>query len=281
MLDFTISLILYNPNFLDLNKLFNSLALQANVSFELLIWDNSSQDHSKAISLSCNYRYFKSSQNLGFGRGHNGNYKLAKPSKYFLVINPDIYFEDPRLLKKILERMEEKPEIGLSSVRLLNPDGSDQDVHRLLPRVRDIAKRFIYKNLRIYDSASHNYTLSHIDKKNEFICPSISGAFMVIRSQLYKSLNGFDDNIFLYFEDIDLSRRCHHVTNGTNTVFGDLTVFHTWGRGGYRSFELFKIHILSTSYYFQKYGIFSDEYSGLANAAAIAHNRKKASHGQE
>jgi len=260
MLDLTISLCIYNPNHEDLKKLFHSISLQQGVSYEILVCDNSPNVSDLSYSpLKLDYK--KSMINLGYGRAHNENLKRAHPSKYFLVINPDIYFDDPHFFKKILNRMESAPEIGLSSIRLLNPDGTTQDMHRLLPHLSDIAKRFIYQKLKIYNPQTHKYTLNHIDKTKDFICPSIGGSFMLFRTDLYKELNGFDEEIFLYFEDIDISRRAHFVTGGTNTVFGELTAYHAWGRAGYKNFEIFKVHILSTAYYFQKYGVFRDNYT--------------------
>lgn len=265
MLDLTISLVTYNPNFQDLKKLFGSIELQKDVTFEVLVWDNSPNSHTITHS-NLPISYMKGMSNLGYGRGHNQNFKRAKNSKYFLVINPDIYFDDPYFLKKIMDRMNQSPEIGLSSVRLLNPDGTTQEVHRLLPKLSDIAKRFVYQKLKIYKPEAHKYTLAHIDKTKDFKCPSIGGSFMVFRTDLYKKLNGFDEGIFLYFEDIDLSRRCFYETNGSNTVFGDLTAYHVWGRAGYKSIEIFKVHMISTAYYFQKYGVFRDEYAEAVNS---------------
>ena len=263
MLDLSISLVVYNPNFEDLNKLFHSLALQRDVTFEFLIWDNSSSKNSIQAPFPVDYKIGFS--NVGYGTGHNENFKRVSPSSLFLVINPDIYFDDPYLLKKIVDRMRAAPEIGLSSIRLLNPDGTNQDMHRLLPRLSDIAKRFIFQKLKIYDPKTHKYTLSHVDKTKDFVCPSVGGSFMVFKTDIYKELKGFDEGIFLYFEDIDLSRRCHFITGGTNKVFGELTAYHAWGRAGYKSFEIFKIHILSTAYYFQKFGVFRDHFCKMTN----------------
>jgi GT2 family glycosyltransferase len=264
MFNVTISLVTYNPNFSDLTKLFQSISLQKDVSYEIFIWDNSPIiQEIQYPGLAVNYK--KSIANVGYGRGHNENFKRAPKADYFLVINPDIYFDDPYFLKKIIERMENNKNIGLSSVRLLNPDGSNQDMHRLLPSLGDIAKRFIFQKLRIYNPLTHRYTLNHIDKSRDFICPSIGGSFMFFRTDLYNKLQGFDEGIFLYFEDIDLSRRCHFETNGTNLVIGELTAYHSWGRAGYKSMELFKLHMLSTVYYFQKYGVFRDTYTRLIN----------------
>jgi len=268
MLDISISLVIYNPNHDDLKKLFHSISLQKDITFEILVYDNSPLKSDLSYSpLAINYE--KGFANLGYGTAHNKNFSRSANSKYFLVINPDIYFDDPYLLKKIIDRMNNSPEIGLSSIRLLNPDGTTQDMHRLLPNLRDIAKRFIYQKLKIYDPKKHKYTLSHVDKTRDFICPSIGGSFMVFKTDTYKELNGFDEEIFLYFEDIDISRRAHFITGETNTVFGEFTAFHAWGRAGYKNFEIFKVHILSTAYYFQKFGIFGDNFTERTNKKLI------------
>lgn len=264
MLDLSISLVIYNPNYSDLKKLFDSIKLQTGVSFEVLVWDNSPNKSDMSFA-NIPLGYQKGVGNLGYGRGHNENFKRASNSKYFLVINPDIYFDDPHFFTKIIERMKADPQVGLSSVRLLNPDGTNQDMHRLLPNLSDIAKRFVYQKLKIYDPKKHKYTLMHVDKTKDFVCPSIGGSFMFFRSDVYRQLNGFDEEIFLYFEDIDISRRAHFETEGGNRVFGELTAYHAWGRAGYKSVEIFKIHMLSTAYYFQKYGVFRDRYTKKIN----------------
>lgn len=259
----SISLVLYQTSDDELSKLLDSLSLQSNKDFELFILDNSPEPRN-IQTYNFKINYYKSAINLGFGRGHNANFKRAN-SKYFLVINPDIYFDDTTLLNSLINRMEQNQSIGLSSVRILNPDGSLQEVHRLLPRFSDICRRFFFNKLGIYYPYKHTYTLNHIDKTQDFKCPNISGCFMMFNSEVYKQAAGFDEQLFLYFEDIDLSRRCYFLTNGENHVFGNLVVYHTWKRQGYRSLFTFKVHVLSAVYYFQKYGVFRDKYSKTVN----------------
>lgn len=177
MLDLSISLVVYNPNFEDLEKLFHSISLKKDVSFEFLVWDNSPpKNEVKSLKFPIDYKLGTS--NLGNGTGHNRNFERSRPAKYFLVINPDIYFDDPFFIKKIVDRMNTSPSIGLSSVRLLNQDGTTQDMHRLLPSLGDIAKRFVFQKLKIYKPETHKYTLMHIDKTKDFICQNIGGSFM-------------------------------------------------------------------------------------------------------
>lgn len=261
MIELYVSLVIYNSSDAELSRLMQSLELQLDVNFKLLVHDNRQCGYQfQGRNFSVDYE--RSALNLGFGRAHNANFLKANPEAYFLVINPDVYFEDPLLFRKLIDRT---PKNTLSSVRILNPDGSIQDVHRLLPRFADIVRRFILNKLGVYYPYRHSYTLSHIDKTREFRCPNISGCFMLFAPVLFSTLGGFDPNIFLYFEDIDISRRSYKFSGGANRVFGDLTVFHAWKKQGYKNMDTFKAHVLSAVYYFQKYGVFRDTYSKKVN----------------
>jgi GT2 family glycosyltransferase len=270
MIELNISLVLYNTNEDELKRLFSSLEKQINVKFKLLILDNSlTRRNFEQYNFEVDYQ--KSFRNIGFGRAHNANYNRSELNSFFLVINPDVYFDDPLLLRKLIDKSENT---GLSSVRILNPDGTIQEVHRLLPRFTDICRRFVLNKMGVYYPYKHTYTLSHIDKTKPFVCPNISGCFMLFSPGLFGEAKGFDEGLFLYFEDIDLSRRCYYLTNGNAIVHGDLHVYHTWKRQGYRNCEMFKIHVLSAVYYFQKYGIFRDQYSKVVNQQIERLSRK-------
>lgn len=264
MYKLTISLVLYKTDNDELERLLTSLEKQRDVEFKLLVFDNSN-DSRTFKPYHFDIEYHQSFRNLGFGKGHNENFKKTDKDSFFLVINPDVYFDDPLLLKKLTDRATELGTPCLSSVQILNTNGSDQNVHRLLPHFTDMCRRFIFNKLGIYSPYKHTYTLNHIDKSKMYKCPCISGCFMLFSPGLFSLTGGFDEGLFLYFEDVDLSRRCYLATNGNNYVYGDLSVFHTWKRQGYKNFEMFKIHVLSAVYYFQKYGIFRDRYSKEVN----------------
>jgi GT2 family glycosyltransferase len=270
MLELNISLVLYNTKDEELTKLLSSLDRQKNIKFKLLIHDNSA--NATALSkYNFEIEYFKSFQNLGFGRAHNANFKKASQNAHFLVINPDVYFDDPLLLRKLVDKSGPQT---LSSVRILNTNGTIQEVHRLLPRFADIVRRFFFNKLGIYYPYKYTYTLNHIDKTKDFECPCISGCFMLFSPGFYEEVGGFDEELFLYFEDVDLSRRCYYASGGKNIVHGELFIYHSWNRQGYKNFEMFKLHVLSAVYYFQKYGFIKDEYSKRVNMRLEAINSR-------
>ena len=86
--------------------------------------------------------------------------------------------------------------------------------------------------------------------------PNLSGCFMFLRLSTLKEVGLFDENIFMYLEDIDLNRRIHRRYK---TIFYPFTeVIHQHQKESYKSKKLLKAHIKSAIYYFNKYGWICD-----------------------
>jgi GT2 family glycosyltransferase len=82
--------------------------------------------------------------------------------------------------------------------------------------------------------------------------PFAQGSFLVIQTDLYKQLKGFDDRFFMYMEDADLCKRVNEVS--VVRYFPDTAVVHKWEKGSHKSMKLFKIHLQSMYRYFKKWG---------------------------
>ncbi len=82
--------------------------------------------------------------------------------------------------------------------------------------------------------------------------PSLSGCFMMLRTDILKKTGGFDERFFMYCEDLDLCRR---IGSLSKTVFyPGVTVIHNYEKGSYKNVNLLKYHIISAVKYFQKWG---------------------------
>ena len=193
--------------------------------------------------------------NLGFGRAHNiALQKAAHESKYHLVLNPDISF--PRMtLERIKNFMDNDHSIGLLLPKVLFPDGRLQRLCRLLPTPADLFfRRFLKpftKNVDFY------YEMHFADYNTTFEAPFLSGCFMFLRSNILKEVGFFDDNIFLYFEDLDLSRRINQRFK--TLYYPEVFVYHRYERGAHKSFRLLVRSIKSVLYYFNKWGWIDQE----------------------
>ena len=78
-----------------------------------------------------------------------------------------------------------------------------------------------------------------------------TGCFMFIRTELFRQLDGFDKRFFMYFEDIDLSKRVNRVSKVMYYPY--VSVYHEWERGGAKNMKLLLIQISSMFKYFLKW----------------------------
>ena len=80
---------------------------------------------------------------------------------------------------------------------------------------------------------------------------------MFLRTEVLKQVGLFDENIFMYLEDIDLNRRIH--SKYKTIYYPDAIVIHEHQKESYKNRKLLKAHIKSAIYYFNKYGWFFDK----------------------
>lgn len=264
--DLIVSIVTYNPNITYLQQTLNSLS-RTKLKIKVLLHDNSPIKDNLSLSSHHPLAYFHDGKNLGYGGGHNENIsKGVHEAPYFLILNPDIYF-DNNLLPQLISRLENDKSIGLTIPKILSPNGDLQRINRRLPHFINYLASFLEGKfgLKSPNLIRHElYLLKDIDLSRPFICPTISGCFMLFRSSILKELGGFDPRYFLYFEDTDLSRRASKISK--TVVFSDLYAFHHWGRGAYGSPRLFLLFLRSMVRYFNKWGWFMDKERAELNA---------------
>lgn len=274
--DITASIVVYNPDMDKLYHTINSFFKTPHLKLRLLIVDNSPHtskslaEHLEEIE---NIDYIKSGTNLGFGRGHNLAIQKSKDlSNYHLVLNPDISFGN-KVLGYLHGQMESRKKIGLSSTKILFPDGNDQFVHKRLPSPIDVITRIVASKIpalgwaikSLYTNKMNGYEMRNMISEEEYLCPSISGCFMLFRRSTLDKISGFDQRFFLYFEDIDISRRSYEISE--NVVFNNIHVLHHWERGSYKNLKLLVHQINSAIKYFNKWGWIFDKKRELANSS--------------
>ena len=151
--------------------------------------------------------WIDSKENLGFGKGCNLAEKHAtKP--YLFFINPDTIISK-NAFREMLKFMEEHPDAGTVGCRILNEDGSIQwACRRSFPTIVSAVSKTIGLAAMFPKSktlASYNMTYADPDEMIEV--DAISGSFFCIRRDVYEKLNGFDEDFFMYGEDLDLCFR--------------------------------------------------------------------------
>lgn len=230
-------------------------------------------DHSEDGSLAAHipddsrFVYLKKDKNLGYGTGHNEVIRQEMDrGVYHLVVNPDVYF-DEGVLEQILAFAEGNPEAGLIMPRILNPDGADQHLYKLLPNPAVmIVRRFLPGGLKgMFRGLLGDYEMSAADPGKVFQAPYLSGCFMWLRKEALKEVGLFDERYFLYFEDVDLSRRVG--AKWKTLYYGQVSIYHYFQRGSYNSWRLLRYHLQSAVKYFNKFGWLDRERKSLNRQA--------------
>jgi GT2 family glycosyltransferase len=230
----------------------------------VIIVDNSCDD-SLDISLKNKefVDYVKSPVNEGFGKGHNiAIRKYQDKCKYFLVLNPDVYVH-PGAIDNLFQILQKNESYGVAMPKILNPDGSLQNIYRSLPSIFDLAiRRFSFlQKIPVLKAKLDRHELKEFDFNLPVEMVAISGCFMFIRSSVLQKIGGFDPSFFMYFEDTDLSRRALKFTK--NLYFPDALVTHQWARQSHKKFKYLVIFLKSMLIYFKKYGFFDFERNDL------------------
>ena len=199
--------------------------------------------------------YTFNNANLGFGAAHNIALKKAVGvSKYHLILNPDINFE-ANVIPALINYMEANENVGLVMPKIIYPNKSTQYVAKLLPTPVDlIFKRFIPSFL--IKKRMEKFQLKFTDYNTEMEVPYLSGCFMFLRVNALQKIGLFDENFFMYPEDIDLTRRMHQQYK--TMFYPHVSVVHAHEQGSYKSKKLLYIHITNMIKYFNKWGWFFD-----------------------
>ncbi|MBI5730855.1 MAG: glycosyltransferase [Ignavibacteriales bacterium] len=218
MIDLSIIIINYNVKEFLLNLLDSIRNAVKNISTEIIIVDNASDDGSVEILREKfpNIKLIANKKNLGFGSANNQAMETAK-GKYFLLINPDAIVREDTLLK-MLEFFNKTPQVGIAGCKVLNPDGSLQlACRRSFPgpwtsftKVMGLSK--LFPKSRLFA----RYNLTYLNEDQTYEVDAVSGAFMMMRKEVYEKIGGFDRQFFMYGEDLDL---CYRAQKSGYKVF--------------------------------------------------------------
>ena len=265
------SIVLYQTNLTPLKKVIDSYFACKSEALQLFLVDNSPTDVLKSVVTmypNKEIHYIFNNENMGYGKAHNIAIKksMEQGLPYHIVLNPDVVIQEGAL-EKLTLYMNEHPEVGNIMPKIIYPDGQLQYLCKLLPSPIDlIFRRFIpFKKWR--DKINQKYELHSFRYDKKINIPNLSGCFMFLRTKALEKVGLFDENIFMYLEDIDLNRRIHRAYK--TIFFPEAVVVHEYQKASYKNIKLLKVHIKSAIYYFNKYGWFFDKERKIINAQTL------------
>lgn len=158
---------------------------------DVVVIDNASTDATVALVKKEGIPYLPEAHNLGFATAANvGGKQLAAP--YLLFLNPDCVLE-ATALERAEEYLDQHAQVGAVGLLPHSQSGqAEQYAFGAEPTPRELVRR--------------KYWLPPVPS-TPLVCDWVSGAALLIRSSLWRDLEGFDPAFFLYWEDVDLCRR--------------------------------------------------------------------------
>src|SRR5215218_4947701 len=153
-----------------------------------LVVDNASTDDTVAVAEGQGARVIRNARNEGYGRANNSGARAAE-SEFILVVNPDCIV-DKGAVPALVDAARRYPDAVLFAPQIVEPDG-----------------RVFYQPRSLLASYLTNPQGKLVLPEGEACAPFFSGACFLIRRDVFLKLGGFDDNIFLFYEDDDLCRR--------------------------------------------------------------------------
>ena len=172
-----------------------------NIDAEIIVVDNASSDNSCSllkknfpdIELICN------KDNEGFSRANNKGVEKAK-GEYVLILNPDTVVGETTFIE-ILEYAKIKTKVGAIGVQLIDGSGTFlPESKRGVPTLKASMNKLLGA-----DTSKGTYYANHIDQDGTGKVDILVGAFMFMKRAVYLEVGGFDEDYFMYGEDIDLS----------------------------------------------------------------------------
>lgn len=233
-----LSVIIVNWNSKDfVRECLRSLEKHVTFAYETIVVDGASFDGC-AEMITAEYphvRFVQSHTNVGFGRCNNLGAQHAT-GEYLLFLNPDTEVT-PRALETLIE-MAADSEVGLVGARLLNTDGTLQtsSVQALpTPLNQALDSNFLR---RLFPKWQLWGTCSAYGSSKPVAVEAVSGACMMIPSELFARIGGFCPLYFMYAEDMHL---CWDVSKlGKQVVYQPAaTIIHHGGGASHGEFSRF------------------------------------------
>ncbi len=272
-----LSVIILNYNvryFLELCVLSVQKAIQ-NIDAEIIVVDNNSSDDSCAMMKERfpNVKLIENKTNFGFPKGNNIGVDLAK-GEYICILNPDtVVAEDT--FEKILNTKNWQLNTGIIGCKLIDGTGNFLPESKRGVPTPWVAFTKIFGLYKI-SNVFGKYYAQHLAENQSGKVDILVGAFMVMKRSLYIEVGGFDENCFMYSDDIDLSYVVKK-SGRENYYFAETSVIHYKGESTVRDQKYMKRFQEAMNFFYNKHFKKSLFFSGFMKIGAFVFSKIKKS----
>ena len=221
---------------------------------EIIVVDNGSTDGTVANVKSTTQilKLIENKQNLGFAKAINQGLKEAK-GEYLLLLNSDTVVLNSAI-EKMVEYLKNHKEAGVVGCQLIKADGSIQPSGGYLPNLLNLAFWMLFLDdlplVRKIFPAYHVEEKSFYTKKRKL--GWVTGAFFLTRRDVLEKVGTFDEEMFMYVEEIDWCQRVQKA--GFSVVFNPSAgVIHYQGASAKKGKAGILEEYQGLEYYFKKH----------------------------
>ncbi len=220
------------------------------ITYEIIVVDNNSDledyNHLKEkFPNKAHIHLHRSLINTGFGGGNMFGAQYAN-AKYLLFLNNDTVLQND-CLAILMRYMETHPEVGVATAQNYNEHG---DHVACIEHFKGIRKLIFGRS-----SLEKLWPNQHPKRKQHYTEPvaanTVNGAFMFFRTSVFAKVGGFDNNIFLYFEEMDICYRISQLAY-SSVLVPEAKVLHYQGKSISSSTIIDRESLLSYLYVLKK-----------------------------
>ncbi len=225
-----------------------------NIYAEIIVVDNNSSDDSCNMIKSRfpNVKLIRNNQNVGFPKGNNIGVAQAK-GEYICILNPDtVVAEDT--FEKVLNFAKKQNNLGIVGVKLIDGTGNFLPESKRGIPTPWVAFTKICSLYKIFPKSRffNQYYAQHLSENETGEVEILVGAFMFLKNELYNEVGGFDENCFMYSDDIDLSYMVLQKGK-TNYYYHDTTVIHYKGESTIKDGTYMKRFQEAMTFFYKKH----------------------------
>lgn len=225
-----------------------------NFTAEIIVVDNNSPDDSCQMMKERfpDVILIENKENSGFPKGNNSGVKIAR-GEYICILNPDtVVAEDT--FEKVLAFAKKQENLGIVGCKLIDGTGNFLPESKRGVPTPFVAFTKIFSLYKIFPSIKSfgKYYASHLTENQTGKVEILVGAFMVMKKETYEEVGGFDEDCFMYSDDIDLSYMVLK-TGKQNYYFHETTVIHYKGESTVKDGTYMKRFQEAMNFFYKKH----------------------------
>jgi len=207
MTKISIVIVNYNVKYFIRQCLQSIYKSKTTADIEVIVVDNNSQDGSIEMVQSefPDVLLIHNKDNVGFSKANNQGFEKAN-GEFVLILNPDTIIEE-NTLEVCLDYCQKHENVGAIGVKML--DGSGQflpESKRGFPTPFASLSKILGLS-KLFDKSPifNSYYLGHLSNDEVHEVEVLTGAFMFVPKEVLDEIKGFDEDYFMYGEDIEMS----------------------------------------------------------------------------